>query len=64
MNQNNKNSPRASDEKSNAEMREAEVDENLEESFSASDPPSWTLGSDHSAATEAKKAVEDERRKD
>lgn len=26
---------------------EAEIDDNLEGSFPASDPPSWTLGSDH-----------------
>jgi hypothetical protein len=29
------------------EMTEKEIDANLEASFPASDPPSWTLGSDH-----------------
>jgi hypothetical protein len=31
------------------EMSEAEIDKNLEQSFPASDPPSWTLGSNHHA---------------
>lgn len=29
------------------EMSEAEIDKNLNGSFPASDPPSWTLGTDH-----------------
>ncbi|MDQ3687232.1 MAG: hypothetical protein M3430_16775 [Acidobacteriota bacterium] len=34
------------------EMSEAEIDENVEGTFPASDPPSWTLGSNHRSDTE------------
>ena len=28
-------------------MSESEIDDTLEDTFPASDPPSWTLGTDH-----------------
>jgi hypothetical protein len=30
-----------------SEMTETEIDKNLQDTFPASDPPSWTLGTDH-----------------
>lgn len=41
------------------EMSEAEIDKNLQDTFPASDPPSWTLGTDHQ-----KPPVQDEENKD
>lgn len=35
------------DAEQNSEMSDAEIDRNLMETFPASDPPSWTLGTDH-----------------
>lgn len=46
------------DGKSADEMSEAEIDDNLEDTFPASDPPAWTLGSDHRPA--ARRDAEDD----
>jgi predicted SnoaL-like aldol condensation-catalyzing enzyme len=45
------------------EMSEAEIDRNLMDSFSASDPPSWTLGTDHRAGSPDSRTDRRERNK-
>jgi hypothetical protein len=39
---------------------EAEIDQTLEASFPASDPPSWTLGTDHRVESEVDIGDDDE----
>lgn len=45
-------------------MSEAEIDRNLQDTFPASDPPSWTLGTDHRADTAAESGKDDEPSRD
>jgi hypothetical protein len=40
-------------------MSEREIDLNLIETFPASDPPSWTLGTDHRDESPAKQSSDD-----
>jgi hypothetical protein len=42
------------------EMSDAEIDRNLAETFPASDPPSWTLGTDHRKESEKDPSAENE----
>jgi hypothetical protein len=41
------------------EMSETEIDNNLEDTFPASDPPSWTLGSNHHSGSKPEPESDD-----
>jgi hypothetical protein len=45
-------------------MSEREIDLNLIETFPASDPPSWTLGTDHRDESQDKPSGDESERKD
>lgn len=45
---------------SGSEMSEAEIDKNLQDTFPASDPPSWTLGTNHREKPPAEDAQDDD----
>ena len=47
MTEDNRSGAGAAPQAGENEMSEAEIDRNLAETFPASDPPSWTLGTDH-----------------
>lgn len=51
---------REGDDQTAGEMSETEIDNNLEDTFPASDPPSWTLGSNHHSNLKPEPESDDE----
>ena len=54
------NEPAGRPKENEAVMSEDEIDLNLDETFPASDPPSWTLGTDHVHESPDKRGDEDD----
>ena len=60
MAENEKNSDGARDHESEEQALETEIDKTLEDTFPASDPPSWTLGTDHHVESQNEEAEVDQ----
>ena len=60
MAENKERIAQASSQPSEGEMSEDEIDRNLAGTFPASDPPSWTLGTDHREESPREPSDDDE----
>ena len=61
MKRNSKSNSQQPTRKESEPISDTEIDENLEDSFPASDPPSWTLGTNHRDAAKTQKGDDAER---